>query len=356
MMRFRTPRLNQEVDNNYLEVESNVLTEEQPREHPVTPPIPNLPLYFMPTGQFQVKTTEQLVHNSNNHAVRTTEQLQPAASANVVRTTEQLPKSSSPGAVRGTEPLNLRVNSPSVTPIPKRIVRIPGSRKRKRVSAKTDDLAKQLPALSPRLRHGIIFMAILLVVMTTLIYMTPLSSGQGRFSFFQGINDWIHAQQMNWEFLSHSAQAIENKTVQNNTLPPPPPMMLPKSAYVAIAQQAATSAGISPVYFVRQINQESGFNPNAISPSGAEGIAQFMPGTAAGLGINPWDPNAALNAAAHVMAGYANTYGGDYAKALAAYNGGSGTLQNAINSCGAGNWMNCLPGETRNYIRVIMGI
>src|SRR5437016_10908180 len=194
MMRFRTPRLNQEVDNDYLEVESNVLTEEQPREHPVTPPIPNLPLYFMPTGQFQVRTTEQLVHNSNNHAVRTS---------------EQLPKSSSPGAVRGTEPLNVLVNSPSVTPTPKRIVRIPGSRKRKRVSAKTDDLAKQLPALSPRLRHGIIFMAILLVVMTTLIYMTPLSSGQGRFSFFQGINDWIHAQQMNWQFLSHSAQAIE---------------------------------------------------------------------------------------------------------------------------------------------------
>ncbi|TME60914.1 MAG: hypothetical protein E6I59_12320, partial [Chloroflexi bacterium] len=150
MMRFRTPRLNQEVDNNYLEVESNVLTEEQPREHPVTPPIPNLPLYFMPT-------------------------------------TEHLPKGSSPGAVRGTEPLNVLLNSPSVTPTPKSIVRIPGSRKRKRVSAKTDDLAKQLPALSPRLRHGIIFMAILLVVMTTLIYMTPLSSGQGRFSFFQGI-------------------------------------------------------------------------------------------------------------------------------------------------------------------------
>src|SRR5437763_10420798 len=113
---------------------------------------------------------------------------------------------------------------------------------------------------------------------------------------------------------------------------------------------------ISPVYFVRQINQESGFNPNAISPSGAEGIAQFMPGTARGLGINPWDPNAALNAAAHLMAGYANTYGGDYAKALAAYNGGSGNVQNAISGCGAANWMNCLPGGTRNFIRVIMGI
>jgi len=42
--------------------------------------------------------------------------------------------------------------------------------------------------------------------------------------------------------------------------------------------------------------------------------------------------------------------------ALAAYNGGSGTVQYAVNSCGAANWMNCLPGETRNYIRTIMGI
>src|SRR5438105_15043785 len=110
MMRFRTPRLNQEVDNDYLEVESNVLTEEQPREHPVTPPIPNLPLYFMPTGQFQVRTTEQLVHNSSNHAVRTSEQLRNLASTTAVRNTEQLYKSSSPGAVRGTEPLNVRLN------------------------------------------------------------------------------------------------------------------------------------------------------------------------------------------------------------------------------------------------------
>ena len=133
-------------------------------------------------------------------------------------------------------------------------------------------------------------------------------------------------------------------------------MTLPKSAYVAIAQQDATNAGISPDYFTRQINQESGFNPNAVSPSGAVGIAQFLPSTARGLGIDPWDPSAALNAAAHLMASYANNYGGDYAKALAAYNGGSGTVQYAISACGAANWMNCLPGETRNYIRVIMGI
>jgi soluble lytic murein transglycosylase-like protein len=55
------------------------------------------------------------------------------------------------------------------------------------------------------------------------------------------------------------------------------------------------------------------------------------------------------------MARYSSNYGGDYAKALAAYNGGSGTVQYAVNNCGA-NWLNCLPGETRRYIFVIMGI
>jgi len=132
-------------------------------------------------------------------------------------------------------------------------------------------------------------------------------------------------------------------------------MTLPKSQYVAIAQQDAIAVGISPDYFVRQINNESGFNPNADSPAGAVGIAQFLPGTAAGLGINPWDPIQALREAAQLMANYAHQYGGDYAKALAAYNGGTGTVQNAVNNCGA-NWLNCLPGETRHYIYVIMGI
>ncbi len=133
-------------------------------------------------------------------------------------------------------------------------------------------------------------------------------------------------------------------------------MNLPKSQYIAIAQQDAVNAGISPDYFVRQINQESGFNPNAYSPAGAEGIAQFEPGTAAGLGINPWNPVQALQASARLMANYNRNYGGNYAMALAAYNGGSGTVAYSVNACGTANWMNCLPYETRHYIYVIMGI
>ena len=242
-----------------------------------------------------------------------------------------------------------------VTSTTGRIFRIPGSRKRTPV---TEELPKSARRMSTRLRQGIVLATVLFVMITTLLSLAPLDNGQSAFPLFRGISAWVHAQQANWEFQAHNTQVVQNNPTQDPSqqLPTPPPVTLPKSQYVAIARQDAINAGISPDYFVRQINQESGFNPNALSPTGAEGIAQFEPGTAAGLGINPLDPVAALNAAAHLMASYNHTYGGNYAMALAAYNGGSGTVQYAINACGAANWMNCLPGQTRNYILVIMGI
>ena len=235
------------------------------------------------------------------------------------------------------------------------IIRIPGSRKR---TPTTEELPVPAQRMSHRLRQGIILVTVLFVMITTLLSLAPLNNGQSAFPFFKGISDWVHAQQANWEFQAHEAQIMQNNPAQgpSQQLPTPPSMILPSSQYVAIARQDAINAGISPDYFVRQINQESGFNPNAVSPAGAVGIAQFLPSTAAGLGFDPYDPIAALNGAAHLMASYSHNYGGDYAKALAAYNGGPGAVQNALNGCGAANWMNCLPGETRNYIRTIMGI
>lgn len=127
----------------------------------------------------------------------------------------------------------------------------------------------------------------------------------------------------------------------------------PHNYYVDLARQDAISVGISPDLFVRQINQESGFRPNAISYAGAIGIGQFMPGTAAALGINPYNPVQSLQGAARLMASYVHQYG-SYAEALAAYNAGPGTVNNALRACG-GYWTQCLPAETRNYINVIIG-
>ena len=68
--------------------------------------------------------------------------------------------------------------------------------------------------------------------------------------------------------------------------------------YVAESWNDAIEAGIPPDSFVRQIQQESGFNPAAISSAGAIGIAQFMPATAAGMGFDPHDPDVSLRMAA----------------------------------------------------------
>ena len=123
--------------------------------------------------------------------------------------------------------------------------------------------------------------------------------------------------------------------------------------YPTIARHEAQAAGIPPLLFVRQIQQESGFNPRAVSRAGAIGIAQFMPETAKGLGINPWNPNASLKGAARLMASYVKRYGGDYSKALAAYNAGSGTVAWVLARCGV-QWRVCLPIETQHYISIIM--
>src|SRR5215467_1676520 len=93
------------------------------------------------------------------------------------------------------------------------------------------------------------------------------------------------------------------------------------------ARAAALQAGIDPDIFVRQIQQESGFNPTAKSGAGALGIAQFMPGTAAGLGVDPSDPYASLDAAARMDAQHLKQYGGDWSRTLAAYNAGPGAVE-----------------------------
>jgi murein DD-endopeptidase MepM/ murein hydrolase activator NlpD len=124
--------------------------------------------------------------------------------------------------------------------------------------------------------------------------------------------------------------------------------------YREIARQKAAKYGLIPEVFERQIAAESGFNPAAVSSAGATGIAQIMPSTAKGWGVNPRDPVASLDAAAKNMAAYIKTYGGAgtsdpvkvrtaYEKALQAYNAGPGSV---------GKYF---PAETKNYISKIIG-
>lgn len=117
--------------------------------------------------------------------------------------------------------------------------------------------------------------------------------------------------------------------------------------YRQVAAQKAEKYGIPPELFVRQIGAESNFQVGARSPVGAQGIAQIMPATAKSWGVNPHNPVAALDAAAKNMAKYTKQYGGNYAKALAAYNAGPGAVAK----------YNGIPPykETQDYVRKIMG-
>ena len=96
--------------------------------------------------------------------------------------------------------------------------------------------------------------------------------------------------------------------------------------YVSTIEQAATANGIPASLLAALLNQESRFNPAAVSPAGAQGIAQFMPGTAAGLGVNPDDPVQAINGAAKLISSYAREFG-SYSDALAAYNASSAAVK-----------------------------
>src|SRR5262245_18275541 len=93
---------------------------------------------------------------------------------------------------------------------------------------------------------------------------------------------------------------------------------------VDYARQAAAREGIDPEQFVRQIRQESNFDPGARNPSGATGIAQIVPRYHPG--VDPTDPYASLDYAARLMAQHKKTYGDD-TEALIAYNGGHGAVQ-----------------------------
>lgn len=92
---------------------------------------------------------------------------------------------------------------------------------------------------------------------------------------------------------------------------------------------AAKGTGLPPGVVAAQINMESGFNDRATSPVGAQGRAQFMPGTWKGLGIpgSPYDPNAALQGYVKYMGGLLHQFGGNVRNALAAYNAGPGNIQ-----------------------------
>jgi len=89
---------------------------------------------------------------------------------------------------------------------------------------------------------------------------------------------------------------------------------------------AGATYGISPTLLAAVAKTESGFNPSAVSSAGAEGLMQIMPSTASGLGVNPMDPQQAIEGAAKILSGDIAKFG-SVPLALAAYNAGAGAVE-----------------------------
>lgn len=97
--------------------------------------------------------------------------------------------------------------------------------------------------------------------------------------------------------------------------------------YQPYINQAAQATGLPASVVAAQIQTESGYNPNAVSPAGAEGIAQFLPGTFASYGSgSPFNVADAFNAYENYMSALLKEENGNITNALAAYNAGPGNL------------------------------
>ena len=116
--------------------------------------------------------------------------------------------------------------------------------------------------------------------------------------------------------------------------------------YLEVAKAAARKHGVPEDLFLRLVQQESGWNPGAVSVKGATGLAQLMPDTASLLGVDINDPADNLDGGARYLRMMYDKFG-SWRLALAAYNAGPGAVEQHDG----------IPpyAETENYVKAILG-
>lgn len=161
-------------------------------------------------------------------------------------------------------------------------------------------------------------------------------------------------------FAPDPAQDLTAEAAAPTTLPEAAPLPRPKPEVKKVVYrsteevcetltQAANHHGLPVPFFIRLLFQESRFDPGAVSNAGAQGVAQFMPGTASELGVdNPFDPLQAIPASARLLRNLFEKFG-NLGLAAAAYNAGPGRIEKWLTKKGK------LPEETQGYVKIITG-
>lgn len=132
--------------------------------------------------------------------------------------------------------------------------------------------------------------------------------------------------------------------------------------------QVAIAKGVAPLLALAVAKTESNFNPSALSPAGAIGVFQLMPGTAGDLGVDPWNWEENIDGGIRHLAYLLSKYPGRQEFALAAYNWGQGNVNRVLNQSSSTAYpsttvissfpinifLAALPAETSSYIPKVM--
>ncbi|HWG28865.1 lytic transglycosylase domain-containing protein, partial [Actinospica sp.] len=155
------------------------------------------------------------------------------------------------------------------------------------------------------------------------------------------------------------ADRLDTKEIQENAqavapVPPPDPPAKPviyrsRQEVCDTLTKAAQSNNLPAPFFIRLLFQESRFKPGVVSRAGAQGVAQFMPDTAADMGLdNPFDPLQAIPASARLLHNLFQQFG-NLGLAAAAYNAGPNRIADWLTK------KSKLPQETEGYVKTITG-
>ncbi len=154
-----------------------------------------------------------------------------------------------------------------------------------------------------------------------------------------------------YETPSHVRRVVPDQAVSTSPVSTAPVSSAPVSArtpYASLFTAAAAKYDVPATLLSAVAKEESGYNAQAVSPAGAEGLMQLMPGTARGLGVtDPFNPAQAVDGAARMLRDLTNRFGST-SLALAAYNAGPG----AVMKYGG------IPPypETQRYVRNVLGL